>query len=101
MSQRDFNRNVMPSSQPCKICGASDATGDDIGHCADCAHLLRWFRSYFADVRNYDLTAITGKTRFFEDLGLDSLDYVEWMMEAETIFGIHISDRDAQRMQTM
>jgi acyl carrier protein len=35
------------------------------------------------------------KTRFKEDLGMDSLDSIEWIVELETRFKISISDEDA------
>ncbi len=74
------------------------ATGDI---CVECGELLRWFRSYFADVKKLDLQSITPHTHFIKDLGLDCLDYIDWILEAELIFGIRISDRDAERLQTV
>src|SRR5262245_55261078 len=84
----------------CSVCDAPlDAAGGET--CAECHELLRWFRSYFADVPKLDLLTITPRTRFGRDLGLDSLDYVNWVLEAESVFGVRISYRDADRMHTV
>lgn len=85
---------------PCSLC-ESPIDADKGELCAECSELLRWFRSYFADVPKLDLSTITPRTRFFEDLGLDCLDYIDWVLEAESIFGVRISDRDAERMRTV
>ena len=39
--------------------------------------------------------------RLIEDLGLDSLDNVELIMELECNFNVTISDDDAQKMKTI
>lgn len=74
---------------------------NDEDNCTLCAELLRWFRSYFADVRNFAIASITPDTRFAEDLGVDSLDYIDWVLEAERVFDVKISQRDAERMRTV
>ena len=87
-------------SQRCTICQAPlDVARAET--CAECVELLRWFRSYFADLPKLDLSTITPRTRFVEDLGMDCLDYVDWVLEAERVFGTRISDRDAERMRTV
>jgi acyl carrier protein len=85
----------------CSICRSPEIAADGGTYCADCAQLLRWFRSYFADVSSFDLSSITHATRFVEDLGLDSLDYIDWLTEAESTFGIRIPVADAERMRTV
>ena len=37
----------------------------------------------------------------FKDLGADSLDLVDMIMEFEESFGIHINDEDAEKIQTV
>ncbi len=37
----------------------------------------------------------------FKDLGADSLDIVELIMEFETVFGIDIKDEDAESIKTI
>ena len=44
---------------------------------------------------------ISEDASFQEDLGADSLDLVELIMELEDQFGIKISDEDAQGIQTV
>lgn len=44
---------------------------------------------------------VTRKTSFVEDIGADSLDIVELVMELETEFGIQIPDTDAEKIKTV
>ncbi|MGD8245738.1 MAG: acyl carrier protein [Anaerolineae bacterium] len=44
---------------------------------------------------------VTRGARFREDLGADSLDLVELIMEFEDAFGGTISDEEAQQIQTV
>jgi acyl carrier protein len=44
---------------------------------------------------------VTRDARFREDLGADSLDLVELIMEFEDAFGGTISDEEAQEIQTV
>ena len=44
---------------------------------------------------------ITEKATFVNDLGADSLDVVEFVMEVETQFGITIPDEDAGKLATV
>ena len=46
-------------------------------------------------------TAITNQTHFSRDLGLDSLDTVDLIMQLEKDFGIHIPDEDYEKLTTM
>lgn len=43
---------------------------------------------------------ITPDASFVKDLGIDSLDYAEIVMEFEQTFDIRIPDDDAERLQT-
>ena len=90
----------MVEALQCSVCEAPIETANgDV--CAECSELLRWFRSYFADVPRLDLRTITPRTQFGADLGVDSLDYIGWVLEAESVFGVRIPDRDAERMRTV
>ncbi len=44
---------------------------------------------------------ITSDARFIQDLGADSLDTVELVMQFEDEFNIEISDSDAESLNTM
>ncbi|MEY4822203.1 MAG: to acyl carrier protein AcpP [Planctomycetota bacterium] len=44
---------------------------------------------------------ITNETSFINDLGADSLDTVELVMEFEDAFEINIPDEDAEKIQTV
>lgn len=90
-----------PESSVCLVCGekpgVSGLTCDAL--CPPCGKLLDWFRNYYA-AEPLDLGTITTETRFTDFLA-DSLDYVEWLVEAEEQFGIAIPDEDAERMTTV
>lgn len=45
--------------------------------------------------------AITPNQHLFDDLGADSLDAIELVMEAEEVFEIEISDDDAEKVKTV
>jgi acyl carrier protein len=45
--------------------------------------------------------AITEEASFIDDLGADSLDIVEMIMEIEDEFGIEIPDEDAEKITTV
>ncbi len=44
---------------------------------------------------------ITPDANFVKDLGIDSLDYAELIMDFEQTFDIKIPDDDAEKMQTI
>jgi acyl carrier protein len=73
------------------------ATAPD-GCCPVCAGLLRWVRGCFAHHRSIPLARIT---RFVEELGVDSLDWMSWPFEAEEKLGVSLPDRMLERMRTV
>jgi len=50
---------------------------------------------------NVDKSQITRETSFVNDLGADSLDTVELVMEFEDEFDLDIPDEDAEKIQTV
>ena len=46
-------------------------------------------------------TEVTSDANFVKDLGIDSLDYAELIMEFEQTFDIKIPDDDAEKMATI
>ena len=53
------------------------------------------------DKLGVDEAAITDEAHFVNDLGADSLDTVELIMEFEEEFGIEIPDDDAEKITTV
>ena len=53
------------------------------------------------DKLGVDDSAITEDSHFVNDLGADSLDTVELIMEFEEEFGIEIPDEDAENITTV
>ena len=54
-----------------------------------------------AELLDIDSETITPESKFQADLGADSLDLVELIMEFEEQFGGEISDEDAQKITTV
>ena len=50
------------------------------------------------DKLGVDKNKVTSNARFIEDLGADSLDTVELIMQFEEDFGIEIPDEDAEKI---
>ncbi len=48
-----------------------------------------------------DVKNLTPEAKFIEDLGADSLDIVELVMEFEKEFNIDIPDEDAEKLRTV
>jgi acyl carrier protein len=48
-----------------------------------------------------DKKSVTLESSFVNDLGADSLDIVELVMELEDEFDVNIPDEDAEKMQTV
>lgn len=53
------------------------------------------------DVLNVDEDDITEDTKFIDDLGADSLDLFQIIMELEDEFNVEISDEDAEKISTI
>ena len=49
----------------------------------------------------FEPASISAETHLFDDLGADSLDVVELVMEAEEEFGVEIADEDGEHVQTV
>ncbi len=58
-------------------------------------------RTIISDQLMVDPEEVTEEASFVDDLGADSLDTVELIMEFEDEFGIEISDEDAEKISTV
>lgn len=58
-------------------------------------------KSIIVDKLGVDESEVTDNANFTNDLGADSLDTVELIMEFEKQFGINIDDNEAQEIQTV
>jgi acyl carrier protein len=58
-------------------------------------------KSIIAERLSVDENKITESSSFIEDLGADSLDTVELIMQLEEAFDIQIPDEDAEKIVTV
>lgn len=58
-------------------------------------------KELIADRLKMDVEQIQTSSKFIEDLGADSLDIVEMIMQMEEEFGITIPDEDAEKIKTV
>jgi acyl carrier protein len=58
-------------------------------------------RAIISDQLMVEPEEVTDESSFVEDLGADSLDTVELIMEFEDEFGMEISDEDAEKISTV
>ena len=54
-----------------------------------------------AEKLNIEDKNVSAASRFQEDLGADSLDIVELLMEIEEEFGVSISDEESEKLKTV
>lgn len=54
-----------------------------------------------ASVVSTSVEEITSETRFVDDLNYDSIDMIEFVMQAEEKFGIDVPDDEASRIDTV
>lgn len=96
-----------PEGDPhrCPICGQrshmelSDPAGDAC--CPKCGSLLWWFRDRLSRSGGLDPQRITFDSSFVDDLGADSLDDVELIMELEEELHVSIPDEVAEQIKTV
>ena len=58
-------------------------------------------KEVIADVLDYSTDEITEETTFIDDLGADSLDVVQIVMQLEEVFGIEIPDESIESIVTV
>ena len=62
------------------------------------ANTLEKVKEIIVDKLAVDLKSITADAKFIDDLGADSLDIVELIMQFEEDFDIEIPDEDAEKI---
>lgn len=91
-------------STVCEICqrdASFDPAGKEIACCTECAQLLRWFHGYFAHDPSLGVTWWITPATSFKELGVESLDWMCWLLEAEEKLGIDIPEKDAVKLRTV
>ena len=63
--------------------------------------VLEKIRSLLAEQLDYDIDQITADTNIIDDLGADSLDVVELMMDVEEEYGINAEEEDLMGIKTV
>ena len=63
--------------------------------------LLKKIVSIVVDKLDADENKVTEDAKFIDDLGADSLDTVELIMQFEEDFGLDIPDEDAEKIQSV
>ena len=63
--------------------------------------VLEKIRSLLAEQLDYDIDQITAETNIIDDLGADSLDVVELMMDVEEEYGINAEEEDLMGIKTV
>jgi acyl carrier protein len=88
----------------CPICGALAVLEPSYplidAPCPRCGQLLVWFRDHLGRIVGIDPHMITFET-VLRDLGMDSLDIVEVVMELEEETGVSIPEEEVERMLTI
>ena len=65
------------------------------------ADVLERITKIIVDRLEVEASEVTLEASFKDDLGADSLDVVELVMELEDEFGMEISDEDAEKISTV
>ena len=65
------------------------------------SEILQKVQSIIADKLSVDVADVTPEKSFTNDLGADSLDTVELIMEFENSFGIKFPEEEAEKIQTV
>ena len=65
------------------------------------AEIIDKVQAIIAEKLSVDAAEVTPEKSFTNDLGADSLDTVELIMEFEKEFGIQIPDEDAEKIATV
>src|SRR5262245_17102642 len=99
------SRTPEGSPHRCPVCGKSvcvdpsNPAGD--APCPNCGHLLRWLRRKLSERLGVEPEDVQLRASLIDDLGADSLDATEFIMEIEQEYGITITDERAEQVKTV
>ncbi len=68
---------------------------------ADVEKITQRLKEIIAEQLGISEEEIVPEASFVDDLGADSLDLVELIMALEEVFGMEISDEEAEKIQTV
>jgi len=68
---------------------------------ADAVDIGDQIKAIIAEKLGVELSKVTDQASFINDLGADSLDTVELIMELENSFAISIPDEDQEKLQNV
>lgn len=92
------------SHDRCPVCGADNRPSAETACqslCPKCGKLLDWFREHFSADLGVPPEAITADALLVNDLGADSLDTLEMVLQLENEFNLQISEEAAQRFESV
>jgi acyl carrier protein len=98
LAEYDFGRRLSPASRYIEL-EHIELVSRRIDKVA--ASVMERVKDIVADNLGVDREKITPETSFVNDLGADSLDTVELVMELEEEFDINIPDDAAEKIQTV
>jgi acyl carrier protein len=85
----------------CDTIAVDDLDAKANGCCDECAHLLRWFRGYIEHDPSFGVTWWIKPETTFNELGVQSLDGMHWLLGVEEKLGIDIPDKDVEKLYTV
>ncbi|MBX3415856.1 MAG: acyl carrier protein [Pirellulales bacterium] len=89
-------------AERCSICGGEGSSATEGSACAGCQELLVWCRQQLSELLEVPAAAITLEADLEHELGADSLDLVELVMEVEAYFDVQVPDEEAlKQMRTL
>lgn len=97
-----FSELPEDSSLTCQICGCEASPEAPDAICPACHELLDWCRQHLAELLEVPAEAITLHADLEHELGADSLDIVELVMQVESYFDVQVPDEEAlKQMRTL
>jgi len=94
-----------PRRSPCFVCGqaalAERTQTVAFRLCPACARLLRWLRTRLSEDSELRFNSISLASSFADDLRIDSLSMIEFIMDLEQESGVNISDDTIAKVRTV